>query len=307
MSEENVELVERTRRLYPAYNRRDRDGHLADADREFEWDPTEQGGVLRGRRAITELAENWFSTWAEWQWEPEEIELTSNGERMFVSLRSWGRSKGSDAIIEGRFKQHRKKTITMVIVSMIAALAGAAEFTLRRTGYLPATAYYHTTDALTVQDMFRTDEHGIFKANPAFWTNTSEFSINSDGFRSPEFSAPATGKKAVLVIGDSQTYGIGAVPLSNAFPDLIRAAGYDVHNAGVPGTGPTQYGLVADHYVAKLKPDVTLVAFFYGNDLNVKLDPAVPNHNLFHVTNAGWILGFDECDRPLTAQEAYDY
>ena len=103
MSEENVEIVERVRRLYAAYNRRDWDAYFADTDPEFEWDPTEQGGVFRGRRAITELAENWFSTWAEWQWEPEEIELTSNGERMFVSLRSWGRSKGSDAIIEGQF------------------------------------------------------------------------------------------------------------------------------------------------------------------------------------------------------------
>ena len=53
--------------------------YFADTDPEFEWDPTEQGGVFRGRRAITELAENWFSTWEEWQWEPEEIELTSNG------------------------------------------------------------------------------------------------------------------------------------------------------------------------------------------------------------------------------------
>jgi ketosteroid isomerase-like protein len=74
MSEEDVEIVERVRRLYAAYSRRDWDAYFADTDPEFEWDPTEQGGVFRGRRAITELAENWFSTWAEWQWEPEEIE-----------------------------------------------------------------------------------------------------------------------------------------------------------------------------------------------------------------------------------------
>jgi hypothetical protein len=205
------------------------------------------------------------------------------------------------------FRRHRKKTIAIFIVAMILALASAAEFTLRWTGYLPATAYYQTTDELTVEDMFRTDQRGIFKANPAFWANVPGVSINSDGFRSPEFSTPAQGKKTVLVIGDSHAYGIGAEPFSNAFPDLIRNAGYAVHNTGVPGTGPSQYRLVADHYLARLKPDVTLVAFFVGNDLQVKLDPAVPDHNLIHVTNAGWILGFDECDRPLTAQEAYDY
>ena len=59
MSEGNVEIVERVRRLYAAYSRRDWDAYFADTDPEFEWDPTEQGGVFRGRRAITELAENW--------------------------------------------------------------------------------------------------------------------------------------------------------------------------------------------------------------------------------------------------------
>ena len=103
MSQENVEIIEQARRLYAAYNRRDWDGYFAETGSEFEFDPTEQGGVFRGRRALTELAENWFSTWEEWQWEPEEIELTPKGERMFVALRSWGRSKGSDAIVEGRF------------------------------------------------------------------------------------------------------------------------------------------------------------------------------------------------------------
>ena len=103
MSEENVEIVERARRLYAAFNRRDWDGFFADTDPEFEWDPTEEGGVFRGRRAITDVVENWFSAWKEFQWEPEEIELSSKGERLFVSLRSRGRSKGSDAIIEGRF------------------------------------------------------------------------------------------------------------------------------------------------------------------------------------------------------------
>ena len=103
MSDEDVEVVERARRFYAAFNRRDWDAFFADTDSEFEWDPTEPGGLSRGRRAITEVVENWFSAWEEWGWEPEEIEFTSNGERMFVSLRSWGRSKGSDAIIEGRF------------------------------------------------------------------------------------------------------------------------------------------------------------------------------------------------------------
>ncbi len=66
MSQENVKLIEQALRLYAAYNRRDWDGYFAEAGPGFEFDPTEQGGVFRGRRALTELAENWFSTWQEW-------------------------------------------------------------------------------------------------------------------------------------------------------------------------------------------------------------------------------------------------
>ena len=94
MSEENVEIVERVRRLYVAYSRRDWDAYFADTDPEFE------GSNGTGRRvsrppAITELAENWFSTWAEWQWEPEEIELTCNGERIFVSFGAGEGARGA--------------------------------------------------------------------------------------------------------------------------------------------------------------------------------------------------------------------
>jgi hypothetical protein len=38
---------------------------LANLDRDFEWDPTEEQGVFRGREELIELCENWLGTWKE--------------------------------------------------------------------------------------------------------------------------------------------------------------------------------------------------------------------------------------------------
>lgn len=163
------------------------------------------------------------------------------------------------------------------------------------------------TGDVTVQEMFTTDQRGVFRANREFWAAEARVSVNSEGFRGPEFTPPDPGQRSVLILGDSFAWGIGADPLSNAFPDLIRKAGYRVYNTGIPGVDPGQYQLIADLYTPTLKPDAVIVSFYVGNDLLSKLYPVIPNHNLIHVTNAGWILGFDACDKPLTADEAYNY
>jgi len=205
------------------------------------------------------------------------------------------------------FRRRPRTTLLAIAFVGTAVVLGLGEWTLRLSGYLPGSTYFTVTPELTVQEMFTTDAKGVFRANPAFWASTTEVSINSDGFRGPEFSSPDPGQRSVLVLGDSQAWGIGASPLTNAFPDLIRAAGFRVYNSGVPGVGPSQYALIADLYVPRLKPTDVIVSLYVGNDLMDKLYPVIPGHNLIHVTNAGWILGFDACDKPLTAQEAYDY
>jgi len=89
--------------FYAAYNRRDWDDWLARADPELEWDPVEERDSFRGRETLIRLAENWLATWAQFEWTPEEIEIAPAGDLLFVAARSHGRSRGSDAPIEGYF------------------------------------------------------------------------------------------------------------------------------------------------------------------------------------------------------------
>ena len=73
---------------------------------------------------------------------------------------------------------------------------------------------------------------------------------------------------AVVVIGDSQTYGLG-VALADSWAQRLRAVlgprAAGLYNMSGNGWGPTQYTAMAP-YAAKLHPKVVLVAYYTGND-----------------------------------------
>lgn len=69
----------------------------------------------------------------------------------------------------------------------------------------------------------------------------------------------------VVVIGDSQTYGVG-VEMAAAWPQQLGAAGAGtVYNMASPGWGPTQYVEMA-RLARRFRPKVVLVAYYTGND-----------------------------------------
>jgi hypothetical protein len=109
-----------------------------------------------------------------------------------------------------------------------------------------------------------------------------------------------------MLIGDSFTWGAGAEPVTKSFSDLLRKDGLTVYNFGIPGTGPTQYKIIANKYVAILHPDYVMVFLYMGNDIKEGPDPAEPFKPLFHVTNAGWIWAWDEHGNFLDPKQAYE-
>ncbi|MFC1848567.1 hypothetical protein ACFL27_00020 [candidate division CSSED10-310 bacterium] len=213
-----------------------------------------------------------------------------------------------DAIeYQNRFGRHPQLTILVIWFISLVLLFFIAEILFRVCGILPDNSFYKITNELIVYDMFHTDSHGVFKANveSAAWKRTGI--INSSGFRGPEFGISAPGQRSILILGDSFVWGFTKAEVKTPFPELLRQTGYNVYNTGIPGVGPTQYEILANLYIPLFRPDYVIVALYLGNDLKNKPDPAMPNKNLIHITNAGWLWGFDAQDQPLTPQEAYDY
>ena len=93
---------------------------------------------------------------------------------------------------------------------------------------------------------------------------------NSFGNRSPEYSIEKPpGKKRVLIIGDSQAWGMPVFDpftIQSVLAGLLPADRYEVISLGVPGYSPEQTLL---KYLLKgriLRPDYVVFIFFEGND-----------------------------------------
>lgn len=84
------------------------------------------------------------------------------------------------------------------------------------------------------------------------------------GFRN--FSVPDSAD--VVVIGDSQTWGVNA-RTNESFPyQLGRITEKQVYNFGVSGYGPVQYQYILEKKALNLKPSTVVVAFYLGNDFD---------------------------------------
>ena len=82
------------------------------------------------------------------------------------------------------------------------------------------------------------------------------------GFRNPGGRDAAD----VVVIGDSQTWGINA-GRNDTWPSILEAlSGMSVYSMALGGWGPIQYELVA-HDALALKPKAILVGLYFGNDI----------------------------------------
>jgi hypothetical protein len=164
-----------------------------------------------------------------------------------------------------------------------------------------------------VYDKFYTDMDGIFRANPRYFSearniNADKISINRDGFRGNPFERTGAPGVKILLIGDSFTWGAAANPITNSFANLLQQAGYYIYNAGIPGTDPQQYALVAEKYTPLLKPDIVAVCVYMGNDVSALPLLVQPGKNLHYVTSVGFLLGYDDNGRFFKdGREAIEY
>lgn len=128
---------------------------------------------------------------------------------------------------------------------------------------------------------------------------------NQDGFRSIPFRNYKSGKKKILLLGDSFTWGGCPSVISNSFADLLLTKGYAVYNTGITGTDPEQYRAVAKKYIPLLKPDVVIVNLYTGNDIANFERPVIPFEPVYFPTNAGNLMTFFQGSFFKNAQEAY--
>jgi hypothetical protein len=197
-------------------------------------------------------------------------------------------------------------TIILFIVLIITELL--FRFLGHQPGNLtPNWANFKPVDSLIEYHHFFTDSHGLIVANKGYFDSV-HININSDGFRTPEWSSIDTSKKTDLFIGDSFTWGLSANPITACFVDLVRnQSSNNIVNLGIPVADPLQYSELAKKYIPKIKPQHVFVMLFLGNDIMQNDRTITPNKPLYFYTNAGAMLASDNNRTFTTASEAYHY
>jgi hypothetical protein len=209
-------------------------------------------------------------------------------------------------------RQNKLRTILSNFLLLTISLAfslGVGEVVLRVNGHSPGfvpkyvNKNFRPVEKLIISEDYYTDHEGVFKASPAGdWL--PDVSINSDGYRSIEFVNPEDGKTSILLLGDSFAWGANADPITNCFADIVSREGYRLFNTGIAGTDPKQYAYLAEKFIPQLKPDIVVVALYIDNDIH-PYRPMLPNKNLIHVTNVGWLQAFDHNGRHMAPHVAY--
>jgi hypothetical protein len=229
---------------------------------------------------------------------------------------------GADSL----YARHPKTTLLVLNAVLCPLLLASAEMLLRASGVITlrrnalanvAPLHQGFCAALAgsrarLAPLFLADAEGIFKANPQYDFSSDPawrylgVHINSAGFRGQEFLPRQDDSKTLLLLGDSFTWGAFAEPLSQSFADRLERAGYQVWNAGIPGVDPTQYARLAQKWVPILKPRVTAVFVFIGNDVEVSPMEVKPNEQLWYVATPGveFLSGYDEYGVAFSGPEA---
>lgn len=162
---------------------------------------------------------------------------------------------------------------------MLGLFIAEVVFRFRDDGAFPHVNVYLPDEKLGTRLEPGASQRLAFTGNPA-----TSLRINSKGFRGGEWPAPKQGE--LIVVGDSQVFGLG-VEEDETFPaQLAKQSGRQVLNAGVPTYGPREYLAVAKALVTERRGANVVLVFNVANDFFELDRPNVERHAVWD----GWAV-----------------
>lgn len=117
---------------------------------------------------------------------------------------------------------------------------------------------------------------------------------NSKGYRGADWPAPTPGE--VLVVGDSQVFGLGVEDGETFSAKLSELLKVPVLNAGVPTWGPGEYTNAVEEVLKERKPAVVLYVLNLSNDLFEADRPNKERHRVWD----GWAVRMETAPKEVT-------
>ncbi|MEO8704459.1 MAG: hypothetical protein ABI867_30680 [Kofleriaceae bacterium] len=170
--------------------------------------------------------------------------------------------------------------LAMVLGGLVVGLIVAElVFRSRDDGAFPHVNVYIEDAELGVRLAPGESQKIAFGGNPV-----TSIRINADGYRGSDLPAP--GADEVLVVGDSQVFGLGVEEDETFSAKLAAVLGKPVMNGGVPTYGPSEYRAVIAEQLAKRHPKTVVLTINLVNDL---FEVDRPNRER-HVVWDGWAV-----------------
>lgn len=167
----------------------------------------------------------------------------------------------------------------VVLGLTLGLVIAEAAFRFRDDGAFPHVNVYLPDETLGTRLEPLASQRLAFTGNPA-----TSLRINSKGFRGGEWPDPKQGE--LIVVGDSQVFGLG-VEEDETFPaQLAKQSGRQVLNAGVPTYGPREYLAVAKNLVSERREANVVLVFNVANDFFELDRPNVKRHAVWD----GWAV-----------------
>lgn len=177
-------------------------------------------------------------------------------------------------------KRRKLVTAAKVLVGTTLGLGIAeAAFWVRDDGAFPHLNVYVADAARGVRLEPGATERIRFSDNAV-----SSVRINAQGYRGPDWGVPAGDE--TIVLGDSQTFGLGVEEGETFTAELAKCAGAKVLNAGVPTYGPPEFALELRDLIAKRRPKTVVYVVNFVND---PFEVDRPNSSR-HVVWDGWAV-----------------
>jgi hypothetical protein len=179
--------------------------------------------------------------------------------------------------MSGRLVARRGGQIAAGVI--VAALLAEAGFWVRDRGAFPHLNCYVADATLGVSLRPGATERVSFGGNPV-----TRVRINADGLRGAELPPPRADE--LLVVGDSQVFGLGVEEQETFAARLGQLTGRPVVNAGVPTYGPDEYDAKVDELLARRHPTAVVYTVNVANDL---FEAERPNRDR-HAVWDGWAV-----------------
>lgn len=171
------------------------------------------------------------------------------------------------------------RLVQLVLGLVVGVAIAEAIFWWRDDGAFPHVNFYVPDERLGVRLEPGATERLKFRDNP-----TTEIRVNAQGYRGAAW--PAAGEGEVLVVGDSQVFGLGVDEGETFSAQLARATKRTVINAGVPTYGPLEYNAVVRQVLESRRPEYVVYTVNLANDLFEHDRPNAERHAVWD----GWAV-----------------